>query len=102
MSYAHTAELGAIVDHMTEPDPVDPYHVYTRAEAAEFLRISDRWLDQIVMRGEIYSVQSGKRRLFPRAALTAYLRGQRFDPTGGLTGDDTATFPATPSMFRED
>lgn len=87
---------------MTEPDPVDPYKVYTRADAAAFLRISMRWLDQLVARGDVYAVQSGKRRLFPRAALTAYLRGERFDPTGGLDGDDTAGWPATPSIFRED
>lgn len=85
---------------MTEPDPVDPYRVYTRDEAAEFLRLSIRWLDQLVQRGDVYAVRSGKRLLFPRAALTAYLRGERFDPTGGLDGDDTASWPATPSMFN--
>ena len=86
---------------MTEHDLVDPYQVYTRAEAAEFLKVSDRWIDQLVKDGQLYAVRSGKRTLIPRAALTAYLRGQRFDPTGGLNGDDSATFPATPSLFRE-
>lgn len=98
---ANYAGAGGKVLTMTEPDTVDPYKVYTRLEAAEFLRISDRWLDVLVERGEVYAVRSGKRKLFPRASLTAYLRGERFDPTGGLTGDDTAGFPATPSIFRE-
>lgn len=87
---------------MAELDPVDPYKVYTRAEAAEFLKVSDRWIDELVKRGELYALRSGKRTLLPRASLTAYIRGERFDPTGGITGDDTATFPATPSLFRED
>lgn len=87
---------------MTEHDPVDPYKVYTRAEAAAFLKVSDRWIDELVKSGQLYAVRSGKRTLLPRAGLTAYLRGERFDPTGGISGDDSATFPATPSMFRED
>lgn len=87
---------------MTDSDPVDPYRMYTRAEAAEFLRVSDRWIDELVKSGQLYALRSGKRTLLPRAGLTAYIRGERFDPTGGITGDDVATFPSTPSLFRED
>lgn len=85
---------------MDEADRVDPYRLYTRSEAAHFLRISEKWIDELVKRGELYSITSGKRRLFPRVALTAYIRGERFAPTADLVGDDTATWPPTPSMFN--
>ena len=85
---------------MTEPDRVDPYKLYTRAEAAEFLRITTAWLTELTNTEQIHSIKIGRRRLYPRAALTAYIRGERFDPTGGLHGDDTASWPATPSMFN--
>lgn len=85
---------------MDEADKTDPYRLYTRSEAANFLRISDKWLDELVKRDEIYSITSGKRRLFPRVALTAYIRGERFSATGSIDGDDTATWPPTPSMFN--
>lgn len=84
---------------MTAPDQIDPYRLYTREEAAEFLRISEKWLDELVKRGELYSITSGKRRLFPRAALTAYVRGETFSSHGGVDGDDTSTWPPTPSIF---
>ena len=85
---------------MTEPDRTDPYKLYTRAEAAEFLRITTAWLTELTNTEQIHSIKIGRRRLYPRAALTAYIRGERFDPTGGLHGDDTASWPATPSMFN--
>lgn len=84
---------------MDEPDRIDPYRLYTRAEAAHFLRISEKWIDELVKRGELYSITSGKRRLFPRVCLTAYIRGEGFTPTAELDGDDTATWPPTPSIF---
>lgn len=85
---------------MDETDRIDPYRLYTRAEAAHFLRISEKWIDELVKRGELYSITSGKRRLFPRVALTAYIRGEKFAPSGELDGDDTATWPPTPSIFN--
>lgn len=99
MSSCVTRPHAAIVGDMTTPDTVDPYHLYTRPEACEFLRISEKWLDELVKRGDLYSITSGKRRLFPRAALTAYIRGEVFAPHAGVTGDDTSTWPPTPSMF---
>ena len=83
-----------------EPDLTDPYRLYTREEAATFLRITPAWLTELTNTGQLYSIKSGRRRFYPRAALTAYIRGERFDPTGGLDGDDTASWPATPSMFN--
>lgn len=86
---------------MDESDRIDPYRLYTRAEAAAFLRVSDKWLDELVKRGELYSITTGKRRLFPRVALTAFIRGERFAPDGGIEGDDVTTWPPTPSIFNE-
>lgn len=86
---------------MTDIDPVDPYHLYTRPEAAEFLRVSEKWLDELVKAGKLYSTTSGRRRFFPRASLTAYIRGQTFGPDAGMDGDDVTTWPPTPSMFNE-
>lgn len=85
---------------MNEPDRIDPYRLYTRQEAAAFLRVSEKWVDELVKAGKLYSITSGKRRLFPRVALTAYIRGETFAPHGGLNGDDVATWPPTPSMFN--
>lgn len=65
------------------------------------LRISEKWLSILVQRGEIYTITTGKRRLYPRAALIAWIRGEKFDPQGGLEGDDTATWPPTPSVFND-
>lgn len=80
-----------------EPDQLDPYHLYTRDEAAEFLRITPQWLTELTKTGQIHSIKSGRRRLYPRAALTAYIRGEKFPE--GIGGEDTSTWPPTPSMF---
>lgn len=85
---------------MTEYDPIDPYRLYTRDEAADFLRVSVKWLDVIAVRGDLYSVRSGRRRLFPRYALTAYIKGEEPE-VGGLTSDDDTEFPPTRSIFNE-
>lgn len=85
---------------MDELDRTDPYRLYTRAEAARFLRVSDKWLDELVKRGDVYSITTGKRRLFPRVALTAFIRGERFAPDRELEGDDVTTWPPTPSIFN--
>lgn len=82
---------------MTEHDPHDPYHLYTRDEAAEFLRITTTWLTELTKTEQVHSIKIGRRRLYPRAALTAYIRGETFD--AGISGDDPATWPPTPSMF---
>lgn len=82
---------------MTEPDRVDPYKLYTRAEAAEFLRITTAWLTELTNTEQIHSLKIGRRRLYPRAALTAYIRGERFET--GVAAEDTSTWPPTPSMF---
>lgn len=82
-------------------DPVDPYRLYSRQEAAEFLRVSVKWLDEMVKRGELYNVRTGKRRLFPRAALVAFVRGETFSPQGSIDADDTTTWPPTPSIFNK-
>lgn len=86
---------------MDELDRIDPYRLYTRGEAAHFLRVSEKWLDELVKRGDVYSITTGKRRLFPRVALTAYIRGERFNPSGSIEGDDVTTWPPTPSIFNE-
>lgn len=82
---------------MTEPDRVDPYKLYTRAEAAEFLRITTAWLTELTNTEQVHSIKIGRRRLYPRAALTAYIRGERFET--GVHAEDTSTWPPTPSMF---
>lgn len=81
-----------------EPDVTDPYHLYTREEAAQFLRCSRAWLTELTSSGRVYSIKSGRRRLYPRAALTAYVRGEQFHG-GGLPDDDGETWPPTPSLF---
>lgn len=101
-SSAQPAIVGRMDEQRRLVDPVDPYRLYSRVEAADFLRVSVKWLDEMVKRGELYNVRTGKRRLFPRAALVAFVRGERFTPEGDLTADDTTTWPVTPSIFQED
>lgn len=83
---------------MTEHDPHDPYKLYTRMEAAEFLRITPAWLTELSKTGAIYCVASGRRKLYPRAALTAYIRGEKLSSVD-LDSDDLTTWPPTPSIF---
>lgn len=80
-----------------EPDLTDPYRLYTREEAATFLRITPAWLTELTNTGQLHSIKSGRRRFYPRAALTAYIRGERFET--GISGEDTTTWPPTPSIF---
>lgn len=94
--------VGDMDERQRMTDPVDPYRLYSRPEAAEFLRISVKWLDEMVKRGELYNIRIGKRRLFPRATLVAFVRGETFTPEGDLSADDTTTWPVTPSIFQED
>lgn len=95
-------EQSATVGTMDDGDRIDPYRLYTRSEAAHFLRVSEKWLDELVKRGQLYSITSGRRRLFPRIALTAFIRGEKFVPEGSLDADDTTTWPPTPSIFQGD
>lgn len=51
--------------------------VYTRAEAAAYLRLGTTELDSIVRQGEIASFTRGRRRLFTRAALDEWAAVQQ-------------------------
>lgn len=74
----------------------DPYQCFTRDDAAAFLTIHPVTLSKMVRQGRIPCARIGKRVVFTRGALEAFLRGETYDPLGA---DDTA-LPPTPSMFN--
>lgn len=78
--------------------------LYTSAEAGAILRVSRTTLWRLTQSGELYAVRVGKRVLYPREAIDARLRGERFDPTGGAaeTHADVSTWPPTPSLLSSD
>lgn len=75
--------------------------LYTTAEAGSILRVSRTTLWRLTQSGELYAVRVGRRVLFPREAIDARLRGERFDPTGGAaeTHADVSTWPPTRSLL---
>ena len=46
------------------------------------------------------AMEAIRTRLFPRAALTAYIRGEKFDPAA-LAAHDLQTWPPTDSLFAD-
>lgn len=80
-----------------EIDHTDPYALYTREEAARFLRVSLGWLHEMINAGQLHTIKVGRRRLIPRASLTAYIRGEKMDQ--GLEGDALDHWPPTASIF---
>lgn len=80
-----------------ELDHGDPYALYTRDEAAQFLRVSVSWLHELIKSGQLHTIKVGRRRLIPRASLTAYIRGEKLG--GGLESDALDHWPPTVSMF---
>lgn len=89
---------GKLPDEL-ELDRTDPYALYTRQEAADFLRVSVGWLHELINSGQLHTIKVGRRRLVPRASLTAYIRGDRLD--GGLEADALDHWPPTVSMFAD-
>lgn len=77
-------------------DPEDPYALYTRDEAAAYLRVNTATMTQLTNDGELYHLRIGRRVLYPRAALEAFIRGEKQD----MSAPDL--FPPTPSMFNAD
>lgn len=56
---------------------MDDHYSYTRAEAAEFLRVSLRTIDHLVISGQLISAKVGGRRLIPADALRRLARPPR-------------------------
>lgn len=82
-----------------ELDTADPYALYTRDEAAQFLRVSVSWLHELIKTGQLHTIKVGRRRLIPRSSLTAYIRGEKLD--AGLESDALDHWPPTASLFAE-
>lgn len=73
----------------------DPYQLYTREEAAEFLRINQAYLTILTNSNELHSIRIGRRRLYPRASIEAFIRGER-----GPRYDTPDVETNTPSLFE--
>lgn len=87
------------LDDDRELDRTDPYALYTRQEAADFLRVSVSWLHELIKTGQLHTIKAGRRRLIPRASLTAYVRGEKIDQ--GIDADAAGHWPPTVSLFAE-
>lgn len=73
--------------------PQDPYRLYTREEAADFLRVNVATVSAITTAGELHAIRLGRRLLIPRVALERFVRGE----PGPI---DDGQWPPTPSMFN--
>lgn len=68
------------------------YELLTRAEAAEALRINQSTLSELTRQNRIYHLRIGRRVLYPRGALHAFIRGETlhgdgsWPPTEALPG----------------
>lgn len=56
---------------------MSPRKLYSKAEAAELLSISERVLDRLIADGIVESVKIGRRRLVPDDAMDAYIEHLR-------------------------
>lgn len=52
---------------------MNPRKLYSKADAAEQLSISERVLDRLIVDGRIETVKIGRRRLVPDEALDDYI-----------------------------
>lgn len=59
----------------------------TRTEAAEYLRVSDRYLRLETSRGNIAAFKLGRRVLYSREDLDAYMQRNRVQPGDALDED---------------
>lgn len=87
-------------DEPVELDHIDPYALYTRQEAADHLRVSLGWFNELIKSGQIHTIRVGRRRLVPRASLTAYIRGDRV--ANELDADAADHWPPTVSLFADE
>lgn len=89
------------MDTDTDRAPAGAPVLYTVPETCDMLRVSRTTLYRLTKAGRLYSVAVGKRVLYPREAVTAYLAGERFDPKAGapVTHADVSTWPPTPSLW---
>jgi excisionase family DNA binding protein len=55
--------------------------LFTNQEAAELLSVSPRHLFDLVKRGEIKSIKSGNRNLFPKESLIGWIESKLSKPS---------------------
>jgi excisionase family DNA binding protein len=55
--------------------------LFTNQEAAELLSVSPRHLFDLVRRGEIKSIKSGNRNLFPKESLIGWIESKLSKPS---------------------
>ena len=75
--------------------------LYTVAETMAMLKVSRTTLWRLTDSGQLYALRVGKGVRYPHEAVTAYLQGEPFSPTGGKpeSHDDVTTWPPTPSLL---
>jgi excisionase family DNA binding protein len=52
------------------------HRAYSIADIAQRFGVSERHVQRMVSRGELHSVKLGRRRLIPRATISAWLAGK--------------------------
>jgi excisionase family DNA binding protein len=58
---------------MTTAPPEPAPLLWTTTQAAARLNVSRAWVQELIARGELESIKSGRRRLIPDAALHRYI-----------------------------
>lgn len=77
---------------------------YSVDDTAAALNVSRAKVYLMIKAGELFSVKLGHRRVIPKVAIEAVLRGERYDPTAAPTEQqpDYSTWPPTPSALGDD
>ena len=65
---------------------LSPYGFVTRAEAAEILQVSVRWIAQLIVAGRFRVVRRGRRVLIPARQVLSH---RRFKEEKGQHGNET-------------
>lgn len=68
-----------------EQEHLDP--LLTLAEAAEYLRVSERWLADLARAGGIAATKTARRWVFSTNAIRAYVALHTASPTAGALSD---------------
>lgn len=65
-----------VTRHDIDPTGRDPYALFTRDEAAAFLRVHRSTISRMTTAGKLQYVRVGRRVLYPRGGLEMYIRGE--------------------------
>lgn len=75
--------------------------LYTRAEAAKYLRVSKSTVSTLYTSGQLGYIRVGKNVMIPETALVNYMAGRAVNMPAPEHQEDRATWPPTPSLLAD-